>query len=99
MGAKLTRRDAELDTRYGARHPEMLKVKAELAAHKDVSAIHTHVETNNGVVTLTGKARSLAEKELAGRLASTAKSRPTRGAAGPMRSRLRSCSSASRRSG
>ena len=45
------------------------KVKAELAAHKDVSAIRTKVITNDGVVTLTGKAGSEAEKELAERYA------------------------------
>ena len=41
------------------------KVKAELAGHKDVSALHTKVSTNDGIVTLTGTARSTAEKELA----------------------------------
>lgn len=45
------------------------KVKAELAAHKSVSAIHTKVETNNGIVTLSGMVRSAAEKELAERYA------------------------------
>jgi hyperosmotically inducible protein len=40
------------------------KVKASLATHQDVSAIHTKVETNKGIVTLRGKARTLAEKEL-----------------------------------
>lgn len=41
------------------------KVKTELAAHKGVSAMHTKVETNDGVVTLSGTARSDAERELA----------------------------------
>lgn len=45
------------------------KVKSELATHKDVSALHTKVTTNNGVVTLTGKASSEAEKELTERYA------------------------------
>ena len=40
------------------------KVKSELAAHKDVSATHTHVTTEDGVVTLTGNAKSSAEKQL-----------------------------------
>jgi len=39
------------------------KVKSELAAHKDVSATHTHVTTEDGVVTLTGNAKTTAEKE------------------------------------
>ena len=43
------------------------KIKAELAGHKAVSAINTHVETADGIVTLSGTARSLAEKELAER--------------------------------
>ena len=43
------------------------KVKSTLASHKDVSALHTKVQTNGGVVTLRGKARSSAEKELAER--------------------------------
>jgi hyperosmotically inducible protein len=41
------------------------KVKAELATHKNVSAIATKVKTNDGVVTLRGKVGSTAEKELA----------------------------------
>ena len=45
------------------------KVKSALAAHKDVSAIHTKVRTIGGVVTLSGKAGSTAEKELAERYA------------------------------
>lgn len=39
------------------------KVKSELAAHKNVSATHTHVTTDDGIVTLTGNAKSMAEKE------------------------------------
>jgi hyperosmotically inducible protein len=46
------------------------KVKAELAAHESVSGVRTHVETNKGVVTLVGNARTTAEKELAERYAS-----------------------------
>jgi osmotically-inducible protein OsmY len=45
------------------------KVKSTLASHKDVSAVHTKVRTNGGVVTLSGRARSTAEKELAERYA------------------------------
>jgi osmotically-inducible protein OsmY len=45
------------------------KVKTTLAGHRSVSAINTHVETNDGVVTLTGTARSDAERELAERYA------------------------------
>lgn len=45
------------------------KVKAALATHKSVSAARTHVDTDNGVVTLSGTARSEAEKELAERYA------------------------------
>ena len=51
----------------GAERPDSwitTKVKASLATHHDVSATHTRVETNNGIVTLKGKARSQAEKEL-----------------------------------
>ena len=41
------------------------KVKSTLASHKDVSAVHTKVRTTAGVVTLSGKAGTTAEKELA----------------------------------
>jgi osmotically-inducible protein OsmY len=45
------------------------KIKAELAGHKSVSALDTKVETSDGIVTLTGSAKSEAEKELAERYA------------------------------
>lgn len=45
------------------------KVKSELAAHKGVSAMRTKVETNDGIVTLSGHANSEAERELAERYA------------------------------
>lgn len=41
------------------------KVKMELMGNKGTSALHTDVDTTNGVVTLTGKAKSISEKELA----------------------------------
>ena len=41
------------------------KVKAELLAHKNTSALKTGVDTADGVVTLTGEAKSRAEIELA----------------------------------
>jgi hyperosmotically inducible protein len=41
------------------------KVKSELAGHKNVSAMGTHVETRNGTVILRGEVKSAAEKELA----------------------------------
>lgn len=41
------------------------KVKAELLAHKNTSALKTEVETVDGVVTLSGEAKSRAEMELA----------------------------------
>ena len=40
------------------------KVKTVLAFHKNVSATDTEVSTTNGVVTLTGKADSMAQKQL-----------------------------------
>lgn len=40
------------------------EVKMVLLSHRSTSAIHTKVETNNGVVTLTGKARNFAEIDL-----------------------------------
>ena len=41
-----------------------LKVKAALTFHARVSAVDTRVQTQDGVVTLTGQARSEAQKEL-----------------------------------
>jgi osmotically-inducible protein OsmY len=41
-----------------------MKVKGVLAFHKNVSASATEVNTHNGVVTLTGKADSEAQKQL-----------------------------------
>jgi len=41
-----------------------MKVKTVLAFHKNVSATGTEVNTENGVVTLTGKADSAAQKQL-----------------------------------
>lgn len=49
------------------------KVKASLMNNKATSALRTEVETNNGVVTLTGKAKNKAEKELAGKVAKKVK--------------------------
>ena len=48
-------------------------VKMTLLSHRSTSALMTSVETNDGVVTLTGKAGSLAEKTLAAKLASDVK--------------------------
>jgi osmotically-inducible protein OsmY len=42
-----------------------MKVKGALAFHRNVSALATEVTTDNGVVTLAGKAGSEAEKQLA----------------------------------
>jgi len=39
--------------------------KMTLLYHRSTSALNTSVKTNNGVVTLTGKAKSAAEKDLA----------------------------------
>jgi osmotically-inducible protein OsmY len=41
-----------------------MKVKGVLAFHKNVSAMSTEVNTENGVVTLTGKADTEAQKQL-----------------------------------
>ena len=46
-----------------------MKVKTVLAFHKNVSASGTEVNTQNGVVTLTGKADNLAQKQLTGEYA------------------------------
>jgi len=45
------------------------QVKISLLYHRSTSAINTKVETNNGVVTLYGKAGNAAEKDLAGKFA------------------------------
>ena len=45
------------------------KVKAKFAKDSDVSALKIHVKTKSGVVTLTGKAKSDAEKSKAEDLA------------------------------
>ncbi len=44
-------------------------VKATLLNHRSTSAINTTVETKDGVVTLGGKAKTAAEKDLAGKFA------------------------------
>ena len=41
------------------------QVKMTLLSHRSTSALNTKVKTNNGVVTLGGKAKNAAEKELA----------------------------------
>ncbi|MBK7293436.1 MAG: BON domain-containing protein [Holophagaceae bacterium] len=46
-----------------------MKVKTVLAFHKNVSASGTEVNTKNGVVTLTGKADNLSQKQLTGEYA------------------------------
>lgn len=45
------------------------KVKVSLAAHKNVRALGTNVDTKDGIVTLNGEVETLAEKELAARYA------------------------------
>jgi osmotically-inducible protein OsmY len=45
-------------------------VKATLLYHRSTSALHTTVETENGVVLLGGKAKNMAEKDLATKLVS-----------------------------
>lgn len=40
-----------------------------LLSHRSTSAVHTKVETNRGVVTLYGKAKNEAEKNLVNKLA------------------------------
>lgn len=46
-----------------------MKVKTVLAFHKNVSAMGTEVNTKDGVVTLTGNADTLAQKQLTGEYA------------------------------
>ena len=43
-------------------------VKMTLLFHRSTSAIHTKVETNEGIVTLSGQARNAAERDLATKL-------------------------------
>ena len=45
------------------------QVKMTLLYHRSTSALKTKVKTNNGVVTLGGKAKNAAEKELATKFA------------------------------
>lgn len=49
------------------------KVKMELMGNRETSALRTEVDTNDGVVTLTGKAKNSAEKELATQVAKKVK--------------------------
>ena len=44
-------------------------VKTSLLYHRSTSAVSTKVETKEGVVTLTGKAKTAAGKDLAGKYA------------------------------
>jgi hyperosmotically inducible protein len=44
------------------------QVKLSLLFHRSTSAVNTKVETNNGVVTLSGKAKNAAEKDLVTKL-------------------------------
>jgi len=44
------------------------QVKSSLLSHRSTSAIKTKVTTDNGVVTLTGKAKNAAEKDLVTKL-------------------------------
>ena len=43
-------------------------VKSALLLQRWTSALHTKVDTNNGVVTLTGQAKNAAEKDLVTKL-------------------------------
>jgi len=45
------------------------QVKTSLLYHRSTSAIHTAVKTKNGVVTLDGTAKNVAEKDLASKIA------------------------------
>ncbi len=46
------------------------KIKLALLLHRNVSIANTTVESENGIVTLTGTATSMAQKELTGKFAS-----------------------------
>lgn len=49
------------------------QVKVTLFFHRSTSAVHTDIAVRNGVVTISGKARNNAEKELVGKLAKDVK--------------------------
>jgi osmotically-inducible protein OsmY len=49
------------------------QVKMTLLYHRSTSALNTSVTTKNGVVTLTGKAKNAAEKDLAAKFANDVK--------------------------
>jgi hyperosmotically inducible periplasmic protein len=49
------------------------QVKMTLLYHRSTSALHTTVETKHGVVTLSGKAKNTAEKDLVSKLVSDVK--------------------------
>ena len=49
------------------------QVKMTLLYHRSTSALNTEVETKNGVVTLRGKAKNAAEKQLAAKFANDVK--------------------------
>ncbi len=49
------------------------KIKADYATDKQVSALNIHVDTNHGVVTLTGNAKSKAESDKAASIAKAVK--------------------------
>ncbi len=44
------------------------QVKMTLLFHRSTSALNTKVETNDGVITMSGKARNAAEKDLVTKL-------------------------------
>lgn len=46
------------------------KIKSKLAANQGLSSFDIHVETNNGMVTLTGTVDMVSKRDLAGRIAS-----------------------------
>ena len=48
-------------------------VKMTLLSHRSTSALHTKVETKHGVVTLSGKAGNVAEKDLVTKLVNDVK--------------------------
>ena len=62
-GIKASASDAVITTR----------VKSDLASSQGLSSFSIHVETTNGVVTLTGQVDSDAAKKLAGQVAGKAK--------------------------